>query len=75
MISNTDELYAEVYSLIDHLNQQEEEHWGTALSEAMSISSSSTEILGESRSALRKLRASQVPDRLGLTRRVDEALS
>lgn len=74
-ISNNQELYNAIQSLVDELNQMGEGRWSSALEDALSTSTVPGEILGETRLQLQTLRASQTSTRLGLDQSIDEALS
>jgi hypothetical protein len=75
MILDNDELYAAISSLIDALQRGGEDRWGVALGEALSISTVPGEILGETRLQLRELRATSIPQKLGIEIVVDEAIA
>lgn len=75
MIQDNEELYALVRNLSRELRNAGEERWSTEIDDALSISSAPGEILGATRLQLQRLRASQVPIRLGLTLEVDDAIS
>ena len=75
MISSNTELYVAVERLSKALQDAGQQQWGESLNEAMSISSVPGEILGEIRLQLRNLRETQIPDRLGLTPQLSEALA
>ncbi len=75
MISNNSELYDAVAGLSKALKDAGQQQWGESLNDAMSISSVPGEILGEIRLQLRNLQKSGIPDRLGLTPQLSEALA
>jgi hypothetical protein len=75
VISSNTELYVAVERLSKALQDAGQQQWGESLNEAMSISSVPGEILGEIRLQLRNLRETQIPDRLGLTPQLSEALA
>ncbi len=75
MILDNADLYTTVQALSTELREAGEEHWSSALNDALSISSVPGEILGETRLQLERLRSTQVPTLLGLKWRIDEALS
>ena len=75
MISSNTELYVAVERLSKALQDAGQQQWGESLNDAMSISSVPGEVLGEIRLQLRNLRETQIPDRLGLTPQLSEALA
>ena len=75
MISSNTELYVAVERLSRALQDAGQQQWGESLNGAMSISSVPGEVLGEIRLQLRNLRETQIPDRLGLTPQLSEALA
>lgn len=75
MISDNQDLYQTIQVISNQLRDAGEVAWSAALNDALSISSVSGEILGETRFQLQHLRASQIPLRLGLAWQIDEALA
>lgn len=75
MISSNTELYVAVERLSRALQDAGQQQWGESLNGAMSIGSVPGEVLGEIRLQLRNLRETQIPDRLGLTPQLSEALA
>jgi len=75
MIVDNSDLYSAIAALSQQLRSYGEEEWSSILDEALSISTLPGEILGEIRLQLLKLRASEVPMRLGLKWQIDDALS
>lgn len=74
MISNNNELYDTIQSLVGRLTAAGEEKWSSALSDALSISTVPGEVLGETRLQLQRLRASSVATQLRLEQQVDEGI-
>ena len=74
MISSNTELYDAVEKLSKALQDAGQQQWCESLKDAMSISSVPGEILGEIRLQLRNLRKTEIPNRLGLTPQLFEAL-
>ncbi len=68
------DMYSEVNAIRDDLRAAGEDQWSNALAEAVSYVGLGSEILGEVRLQLRKLRNSDVPQRLNMEKRIDEAL-
>jgi hypothetical protein len=75
MILSNAELYEVVEELRTALQNAGYQPWSDVLADAMSISTSSTEILEETRLQLRKLQATTSPDALGLGHQLKETLS
>ncbi|HKY28589.1 MAG TPA: hypothetical protein VJM12_11685 [Pyrinomonadaceae bacterium] len=75
MISSNNDLYTTVQALSNELKKAGEQRWSAALDDAMTISTVPGEILGEIRLQLQLLRATQIPTRLDMNSRIDEALS
>ncbi len=75
MVSNNAHLYATIQALSNELRKAGEEEWSCQLTDAMSISTVTGEILGEIRLRLQKLEATQVPDVVGVKSQLMEALS
>jgi len=75
MISSNAELYEVVEGMRTALQNAGYQQWSDTLADAMSISTSTAEILGETRLQLRKLQATTIPDALGLGHQLNEALS
>ena len=75
MISNNAELYDAVERLSKALQAAGQHERGESLSDAMSISSVPGEILGEIRLELQKLRKTEIPEHLGLTSQLSEAMA
>jgi hypothetical protein len=74
MISYNNDLFAVVRSLGEELQRNGETQWSKALTDALLISSAPGEILGETRSQLRLILASEVADKLDLQRQISEAI-
>jgi len=74
MISSNSELYDAVEKLGKALENARQQQWSESLNDALSISSVPGEILGEIRLQLRNLKETEIPDRLGLTPQLSEAL-
>lgn len=75
MISSNTEFYDAVERLSKTLQDAGQLRWSESLKDAMSISSVPGEILGEIRLQLQNLRETEIPDRLGLTPQLAEALA
>jgi len=75
MILNNNDLYQTIQFLSDQLRERGQEQYGSALIDALSISSVPGEILGETRLQLQTLRSRGIALGLGLDRQVDEALA
>ena len=75
MISSNAELYEVVEGMRMALQNAGYQQWSDTLADAMSVSPSAAEILGETRLQLRKLQATTIPDALGFGRQLKEALS
>ena len=70
MIRDNSDLYTTIKALISRLSEAGEQHWSSALDDALSISTVPGEILGETRLQLRKLQGSSISSRLGLDSKV-----
>lgn len=68
------DIYREISAISEELRTSGEEQWSAALDEALSYVGLGSEILGEVRLQLRRLKDSGVPQRLHIDKRVDEAL-
>ncbi len=66
MFSSNEEFYKYMDALIARLEQAGEPAWASALRDAKANGSTGSEVLGNILLALRKLRASSVPRKLGL---------
>jgi len=74
MISSNSELYDAVEKLGKALQNAGQRQWSESLNDAISISCVPGEVLGEIRLQLRNLKETEIPDRLGLTPQLSEAL-
>jgi hypothetical protein len=74
MIATNTQLYMAVEELSKALRNAGYDQWSADLSDALVISSVPGEVLGETRLQLQKLQTSQVPNLLGITCQLDEAL-
>ncbi len=66
MFSSNEEFYQYIDTLIARLNEAGEPAWASALRDAKANGSTGSEVLGNILLALKKLRASTVPRKLGL---------
>ena len=68
------DIHSEIRAISEELRSSGEETWSAVLDEALSYVGLGSEILGEVRLQMRRLKDSGVPQRLHIEKRVDEAL-
>jgi hypothetical protein len=74
MIQDNNAFYNSIEQISQELEIAGQHQWATSLREALSISTLPSEILGEARLQLRRLRTSNVSATLGFMGRIDEAI-
>ncbi len=75
MIQSNKALYQEINDMIDVLKASGEQEFSRKLSDALSISTVPSEILGESRLAIVELSKTDLPERLNIQSKIDESLT
>lgn len=74
MIQSNKALYQEINSIIEILNSSGNKEYAQKLSNALSISTVPSEVLGESRLVLKELSETALPIKLNISTKLEEAL-
>lgn len=74
MIQSNKDLYQKINKIIEVLKSSGDQRFSQKLSDALSISTIPSEILGESRLAIFELKKTDLPEQLNIKNEVEESL-